>query len=89
MEPLPIPVQRSTETREPPPASGDEAKRPTPLKGAGATFSAVRLASVCEALERAGREGDVEEARSLTAELEDAWAATQAGLQTGLQPSRR
>jgi hypothetical protein len=31
----------------------------------------------------------MEQARSLIAELEDAWAATEAALQTGLQPSRR
>jgi len=69
-----------------PEAAGQEAHT---LKGASATFGAVRLAAVCEAIEQAGHDGDLERARSLVAELEVAARATEAALQIGLQPSRR
>jgi HPt (histidine-containing phosphotransfer) domain-containing protein len=59
------------------------------LKGASSTVGAVRLTTVCEELEQAGRAGDLERARSLVDELEAAAAATHAALQTGLQTSRR
>jgi hypothetical protein len=49
----------------------------------------VRLARACEALERAARKGDLQQARLLVSELQQAWAVTEVALQTGLQPSRR
>jgi two-component system sensor histidine kinase/response regulator len=51
------------------------------LKGASSTFGAVRLTTVCEALEHAGRAGDLERARSLVDELEAAAAATHDALE--------
>ena len=50
------------------------------LKGASSTFGAVQLASICSALELAGREGDLEQARSLIPNLEEAAVMTQAAL---------
>jgi HPt (histidine-containing phosphotransfer) domain-containing protein len=57
------------------------------LKGASATFGAVRVATVCGALEHAGRDGDAEQARSLIAELEEAWEATRVALEASIAPS--
>ena len=54
------------------------------LKGAGSTFGAVRLAAVCSALERAARERDLERARTLVAELEDASGVTRVALENWL-----
>jgi signal transduction histidine kinase/DNA-binding response OmpR family regulator len=57
------------------------------LKGASATFGAARLAMVCTALERAGRDGDLEQARTLVAQLEDASEATRSALEEQLRSS--
>jgi HPt (histidine-containing phosphotransfer) domain-containing protein len=62
------------------------------LKGAAATLGATRLAAVCAAMERAGRDGDLEHARDLIVDLTEAAEATESGLsralQIGLQPSQ-
>jgi len=58
------------------------------LKGSSATFGATRLATVCSALERAGRDGDLEEARSLITELEEAAAVTRVALEEHLAAAR-
>jgi signal transduction histidine kinase/CheY-like chemotaxis protein len=55
------------------------------LKGAGATFGALRLAAICSALERAGRDGDLEQARSLIPSLREVASATQAALEKYLE----
>ena len=54
------------------------------LKGAGSTFGAVRLTAVCSTLERVGRDGDLEQARGLIGELEEASAVTQVALEEQL-----
>jgi HPt (histidine-containing phosphotransfer) domain-containing protein len=54
------------------------------LKGSSATFGAVRLAAVCEALEQAGRDGNSQQAHALIEELEEAAIATQAALEQHL-----
>ena len=57
------------------------------LKGASSTLGAGRLASVCAALERLRRAGDLKEARSLVSELDEAWAVTRSALEEQLSRS--
>jgi HPt (histidine-containing phosphotransfer) domain-containing protein len=54
------------------------------LRGASSTFGAARLAAVCSELERAGRAGELEHARSLIPEVEEASAATRVALEEHL-----
>jgi two-component system sensor histidine kinase/response regulator len=54
------------------------------LKGSSATFGAVRLATVCEALEQTGRNGNLDQAHPLIEELEEASIATEAALEVHL-----
>jgi HPt (histidine-containing phosphotransfer) domain-containing protein len=54
------------------------------LKGSSATLGAVRVATVCAALEQAGADGDLARALTLVAELVDAAAATGAALEASL-----
>jgi HPt (histidine-containing phosphotransfer) domain-containing protein len=58
------------------------------LKGASATMGAVRLATVCAALEQAGAEGDLARALTLVAELAEAAHATRAALDAPTEVSR-
>ena len=55
------------------------------LKGAAATLGATRLAAACAAMERAGRDGDLEHARDLIVDLTEAAEATESGLSRALQ----
>jgi CheY-like chemotaxis protein len=55
------------------------------LKGAAATFGAVRLASVCAELEQAGADADLARALTLVTELVEAADATRAGLEATLE----
>jgi HPt (histidine-containing phosphotransfer) domain-containing protein len=59
------------------------------LRGSSATFGATRLATVCEALERAGRDRGLDQARALVTELEEAAVATEAALERQLTPGLR
>jgi HPt (histidine-containing phosphotransfer) domain-containing protein len=55
------------------------------LKGAAATLGAVRLAAVCAELESSSSGGDLDRAGQLMPELEQAAAATRAGLESATQ----
>jgi two-component system sensor histidine kinase/response regulator len=54
------------------------------LKGSSSTFGAARLATLSSALEQAGRDGDLDQARTLSAELDEAWSATRIALEASL-----
>jgi two-component system, sensor histidine kinase and response regulator len=66
-------------------AAGEEAHA---LKGASATFGATRLATISSDLEQAGRDDDIETARSLLPDLEAAATATQAALTAQIDTAR-
>ncbi len=50
------------------------------LRGASSNFGATQLAGVCSALERSGCDGDLEQARALIPNLEEAATSTRAAL---------
>jgi len=54
------------------------------LKGAAANFGAIRLAAICSAVERAGRDGDLDHAAILIPKLEEAAGLTRIALETRL-----
>lgn len=63
---------------------GDEAHA---LKGAGATFGAARLSSLCAELEQAARGSDLDRVRELAAGLEQLSTETHAALEQVLRGS--
>jgi CheY-like chemotaxis protein len=64
--------------------SGEIDREAHGLKGASATMGAVRLATVCAALEQAAAKGDLARALTLVAELADAAHATRVALDATL-----